>query len=141
MLTHLYNICRRFSTMNHIISAIPQDLQLKLARLLDRKDEPNWKTFVAQIPNEVYTFKKGEYETLRLAILKPNGSPTIKLIEKLGSKNVQVCHFIDILERLPDDENIHKALDLFLGGMVFYDRFGYQFRQLDTCSMELGSAR
>ena len=105
--------------MNDVINEIPLDLQLNLARLLDRKEEPNWKTFVANTPSDVYCFKKGEFESLRLAILKPGGSPTMKLIEKLGSKKVQVCHFIDILERLPVDENIHKALDLFMGGMIY----------------------
>lgn len=102
-------------SLHDIINTIPLELKLNLAKLLDRKKEPNWKTFVAQTPNNIYSFKKGEFETLRLAILKPNGSPTLQLIEKLGSKNIQICHFINILEKLPEDENIHKALDLFMG--------------------------
>lgn len=101
--------------MNDAINAIPANLKYSLAKLLDRKKEPNWKTIVAQTPSNVYAFKKGEFETLRLAILKPYGSPTHELIEKLGSKNVKVCHFISILEKLPVDENIYKALDLFMG--------------------------
>lgn len=103
--------------MNDLINSIPNDLKLSLAKLLDRWKEPNWKTCVAKIPKNVYAFSKGEFETLRLEILKPNGSPTLLLIEKLGKKKVQICHFIDILEALEKDENIHKALDLFMGGI------------------------
>ena len=101
--------------MNDIINSIPEDLKLSLAKLLDRWKEPNWKTFVSKTPRNVYAFSKGEYETLRLEILKKNGSPTMQLIEKLGKKKVQICHFIDILESLEKDENINKALDLFMG--------------------------
>ncbi|CAB3989272.1 mucosa-associated lymphoid tissue lymphoma translocation 1 homolog [Paramuricea clavata] len=101
--------------MNDVISSIPKDLKFSLAKLLDRRREPNWKSFVAKTPKNVYAFRKGEYETLRLEILKENGSPTLQLIEKLGTKKVQICHFIDILESLEKDENINKALDLFMG--------------------------
>ncbi|XP_028399098.1 mucosa-associated lymphoid tissue lymphoma translocation protein 1 homolog isoform X3 [Dendronephthya gigantea] len=101
--------------MNDNIATTPEDLKLRLAQLLDRLKEPNWKTFVAKTPKNVYQFAKGEFETLRLEILKTNGSPTLKLIEKLGKKKVQICHFIDILESLEKDENINKALDLFMG--------------------------
>jgi hypothetical protein len=103
--------------MNDVISSIPKDLKFSLAKLLDRRKEPNWKSFVAKTPKNVYAFRKGEYETLRLEILKENGSPTLQLIEKLGTKKVQICHFIDILESLDKDENINKALDLFMGGI------------------------
>ncbi len=103
--------------MNDVISSIPTDLKLSLAKLLDRRNEPNWKTFVDKTPKNVYAFSKGEKETLWLEILKSNGSPTFQLIEKLGKKKVQICHFIDILESLEKDENINKALDLFMGGI------------------------
>ena len=102
--------------MNDVISSIPDDLKFPLAKLLDRRKEPNWKTFVANTPKNIYVFPKGEFETLRLEILKKNGSPTLQLIERLGRKNVQICHFIDVLESLEQDENINKALDLFMGG-------------------------
>ena len=109
--------------MNDVINSIPEDLKQSLAKLLDRKKEPNWKTIVHQTPSNVYDFKKGEFEALRLTSLKPHGSPTHGLIEKLGRKNVQICHFISILEKLPADENIHKALDLFMGGkdLIIYN--------------------
>ena len=102
--------------MNVIISLIPEDIKYSLAKLLDRRKEPNWKTFVDKTPKSIYSFMKGEKEFLRLEILKKEGSPTLKLIENLGKKKVKVCQFIDILESLEKDENINKALDLFMGG-------------------------
>ena len=122
--------------MNDVISSIPEDLKLSLAKLLDRRKEPNWKTFVAKTPKNIYTFCKGEYESLRLNILKADGSPTMQLIEKLGKKNVQICHFIDILESLEKDENIYKALDLFMGGIVRYTYGNHNFKALRVFSRE-----
>lgn len=116
LIDNTYFLCRPYPKMNDIITTIPEDLKLSLAKLLDRRKEPNWKTIVAKTPRNVYAFAKGEFETLRLEILKTNGSPTLKLIEKLGEKKVQICHFIDILESLEKDDNINKALDLFMGG-------------------------
>lgn len=125
--------------MNDVISSIPQGLKFSLAKLLDRKKEPNWRTFVAKTPGDIYSFKKGELETIRLAILKPNGSPTLQLIEKLGERNVQVCHFIEILEKLPKDENVYKALDLFLGGTASVKHIIYIFLSLCILCEILGS--
>ena len=125
---------RIFYKMNDVISSIPEDLKLSLAKLLDRRKEPNWKTFVAKTPKNIYAFSKGEYESLRLNILKADGSPTMQLIEKLGKKNVQICHFIDILESLEKDENIYKALDLFMGGIVRYMYGNRNFKALSVFS-------
>ena len=93
------------------VNNIPDSKIRQAARIMDEIDEDSdeeiWRLFINQLPKRIYT--QAEIENFADENLKPNGSPSLLLLNDIKRRNMSFDTFINCLRNI----GCVKALNLF----------------------------
>ena len=78
--------------------SLPDDVTKKLAKILDKRQPPNWRSLVSVMPKDYYT--PARIEEFAMCSLRPGGSPAVRLLEDLKRRDKTVEDLIGWLEQL-----------------------------------------